>query len=149
MCLSIVEHDHSSEAYEKLNLLSDTAKNLCCGRTKCTAIIQNVIWKGKEAKVLERIRNQEFIRLLIDEFTDISADYHLTLAVRTVRDDGELKSNFSIFDKFLTLLSVDAVSAEGIYKRISMITMKPIKLICESLHLIMLPLDVIILWNLV
>ena len=98
MCLLITEQNHSAisvehyvkffkSSYKLLNPLSDDLK-LTCGRTKCTKIIQNVIGKEGEMRVVEKMRKQDF-SILIDESTDVSTDQHLSVVVRTL-DDGDL-----------------------------------------------------------
>lgn len=126
LCLNIVEHNHSAvsvehlvkffkSSYELLNPSSNVLKNFTCGRTKCTAIIQNVIGKEGEGRILKKIRENDF-SLLIDESTDITSAKHLALIVRTLNTHGV--SSFEVNDEFLTLLPVIDESAQGLHASI-------------------------------
>ena len=75
--------------------LVDFIRNVSCDRTKCTAIIQNVIGKYSFEKIVSVLQGK-FFSLIIDESTDIQTKKHLVLCARVADDDG-------VRDEFLGL----------------------------------------------
>lgn len=97
---SIQNVDHLVELIKSLDPDSKVLKGISCGRTKCSAIMKNVIGKFSFNKLVEILRQQKF-SLMVDESTDIGTIKHLVLCVRYL--DPE---NRDVRDDFLALLRV-------------------------------------------
>ena len=87
---------------------SDVAKKLKCGKTKCAAIVKNVLGRKECDELLGHLRENCF-SLMVDESTDRGCVKHLALVVRVATQE-------SIKDSFLTLVPLESASAESLYE---------------------------------
>nr|XP_050051083.1 uncharacterized protein LOC126547226 [Dermacentor andersoni] len=87
---------------------SQIAKNLSCRRTKCAAIIKNVLGEESREELCELLRTQKF-SLLVDESTDKATVKHLSLVARVMNADG------GIMDAFFDLVPVSDATASSLY----------------------------------
>jgi len=113
----IVEHNLPFSAIEHLPHLIRAVGNdinvmnaIKVGRTKCTAIIKNVLGTCSFNSLVEELRNSQF-SLMIDESTDAGTIKHLALVVRVQEEDKTV-------DKFLHLLSISDASAKAMFNEI-------------------------------
>lgn len=112
--ISINTSDHLTELIKSIVLSGiepAQIRKLTCGRTKCTALINNVIGKTNFENLLEKLKTRKF-SLLVDESTDNSAVKHLAIVVR-------YNENFKIKDEFLTLIPVASATAQNLYNLIT------------------------------
>lgn len=77
-------------------------QKLKAGRTKTTALIQNVLGQKGFDDLVQIMRRKKF-SLIIDESTDISSTKHLVLCVRYL---SESEADDHVCDEFLTLIEV-------------------------------------------
>ena len=89
---------------------SDIAKNFKCGRTKCTAIVKNVLGGEVKDNIYELLRNNPF-SLIADESTDKGCTKHLALVARVVTDSG-------VNDSFLNLIPLQGATATQLYEHV-------------------------------
>ncbi|KAL1478592.1 hypothetical protein MTO96_034971 [Rhipicephalus appendiculatus] len=87
---------------------SQIEKNVSCGRTKCVAIIKNVLGEQSRQEIVECLRKQKF-SLLVDESTDKGTVKHLSLVARVMNDNGD------VVDAFLDLVPVSDATASSLY----------------------------------
>lgn len=109
--IAIAAVDHLVALIKKLQLNEDSIKQLTCNRTKCTALINNVIGESSFESLVNNLRNQKF-SLLVVESTDHSSIKNLAVVVR-------INNNFNISDNFLALLPVSDASAQNLYNTIT------------------------------
>lgn len=116
----LVEHNQSINSadhlvasyYSKLHPDTSKLQLLSCNRTKAAAIIQNVIGKEEEMRIIEKMKAQPF-SLLTDKSTDINTTKLLAVVVRTLSED------FRAADKFLCLLQVEDTTAKRLHASIT------------------------------
>jgi hypothetical protein len=89
---------------------SKIAKGLTCGRTKTTAIIQNMLGRERMDSLCAHLRGTKF-SLIVDESTDRSTTKHLCLVVRTVW-------NNNVSDHFLGLIKLSEANAVTLHNHI-------------------------------
>ncbi|KAH8027920.1 hypothetical protein HPB51_011150 [Rhipicephalus microplus] len=87
---------------------SQIAKNVSCGRTKCTAIVKNVLGEQSRQDICELLRRQKF-SLLVDESTDMGTVKHLSLVARVMNANGD------VVDAFLDLVPVSDGTAQSLF----------------------------------
>lgn len=114
----VVEHnipinvsDHLVSLISSIQLEPKYLEKLTCDRTKCTAIINNVIATTGFEDLVNYLKTNKF-SLLVDESTDISSVKNLAMVVRTCQ-------NFEVTDQFLTLLPVANSTADSMYEAIT------------------------------
>ncbi|XP_072397957.1 zinc finger protein 862-like [Diabrotica undecimpunctata] len=103
--------EHLPELIKKVCPDSDMAKQIKCGRTKCSSLVKNVIGKRSEQEICEILNHAKF-SLIIDESTDRSCTKHLCLVCR-------YRHNNRIQDSFLALLPLKEAKAEDLYKEVT------------------------------
>ncbi|XP_030756273.1 uncharacterized protein LOC115888841 [Sitophilus oryzae] len=108
--LPIVVADHIPQLIQSICPDSKIAKSICCGKTKCTGIIKNVLGNYKFTEVVNLLQKQKF-SLLVDESTDKGTTKHLALVVRL------LQTNITV-DLFLTLIPIIDASSLHLYQAI-------------------------------
>ncbi|XP_039969719.1 uncharacterized protein LOC120781553 [Bactrocera tryoni] len=118
MACFIAEHNLSFNIASHLNKLicavcpdSKIAEQLSISRTKARAIIVIVTGQTAEKHIIEMLQNNCFA-LLVDESTDKSTIKHLALVARIVKLD------FSVEDRFLTLIPIVDGTATALYGKI-------------------------------
>lgn len=89
---------------------SEIAKKLKCGRTKCAAVIKNVLGAQKRDDIYEILRNSPF-SLIVDESTDRGCTKHLALVARVATHE-------TVKDVFLSLIPVESATAADLYNHI-------------------------------
>lgn len=89
---------------------SDVAKKLKCGKTKCAAIVKNVLGRKKSDELINLLRENCF-SLMVDESTDRGCTKHLALVARVATPEG-------IKGSFLTLFPLENATAESIYESV-------------------------------
>lgn len=82
-----------------VDLDDEVRSKMKCNRTKCSAIIKNVVGRHGLKSLVEILKNKKF-SLIIDESTDIGVLKHLVICVRYATEEG-------IRDDFLSLLKVN------------------------------------------
>ena len=89
---------------------SEMAKKFKCGKTKCSAIVKNMLGKKEQDDLLDLLRNNCF-SLIADESTDRGCIKHLALVakVATVKD---------VTDMFLTFVPLESATASSLYEHI-------------------------------
>ncbi|XP_039278769.1 uncharacterized protein LOC120350252 [Nilaparvata lugens] len=107
--ISIETSDHLVELIKSVCPDSKIAKNMSCNRSKCTALINNVIGKSEFEELVTLMQNNKF-SIIVDESTNRTSEKHLAVVVRTCTDD------LNICDDFLALLEVTDGTALGLYK---------------------------------
>ncbi|XP_008178451.1 uncharacterized protein LOC103307857 [Acyrthosiphon pisum] len=114
----VVEHnipinvsDHLVSLINSIQLQPKYLAKLTCDRTKCTAIINNVIATTGFEDLVNYLKTNKF-SLLVDESTDISSVKILAMVVRTCQ-------NFEVTDQFLTLLPVANATADSMHEAIN------------------------------
>ncbi|XP_050293630.1 zinc finger BED domain-containing protein 5-like [Anthonomus grandis grandis] len=108
--IPIMVSDHLVELIKTIcnsKMNNTQISKMSCGRTKCTAIINNVTGKSSFDILVEKLRCNKF-SLLVDESTDKSAIKNLAMVVR-------FNEYFTIKDEFLSLVPVKNATAEGLY----------------------------------
>lgn len=88
---------------------SAIAKQLQCGRTKSTQLIDKISQQGRKT-VIFALRNKKF-SLIVDETTDVSSKKCIVLVARYV-DDGQVR------DRFVALLEVQNADAISLFNLI-------------------------------
>lgn len=88
MAAFVSEHNLSFNVMEHLPSLikticpdSEIAKKIQCSRTKCSALIKNVIGKHNEKNIYDILKSTKF-SLIIDESTDRGCTKHLAVVAR-------------------------------------------------------------------
>lgn len=106
LAMLLVEHnipisfsDALVEFIKGLDIDSKVQSLLSCDRTKCSALIKNVIGRVAFEELVLNLREKKF-SIIIDESTDIGTEKHLVIVVRYLGDDGKVR------DEFLALLKV-------------------------------------------
>lgn len=89
---------------------SEIVKEFKCGRTKCTAMIKNVLGAEEEEELCELLRCNPF-SLIADESTDCGCVKHLALVVKVVCGMG-------VRDQFLTLIPLESATATVLHEHI-------------------------------
>ena len=89
---------------------SEIAKKLKCGRTKCAAVIRNVLGAQKRDDIYEILRNSPF-SLIVDESTDRGCTKHLALVARVATHE-------TVKDVFLALIPLESATAADLYNHI-------------------------------
>ncbi|KAL3187612.1 hypothetical protein MRX96_025102 [Rhipicephalus microplus] len=87
---------------------SQIAKNVSCGRMKCTSIVKNVLGEQSRQDICELLRRQKF-SLLVDESTDKRTVKHLSLVTRVMNANGD------VVDAFLDLVPVSDGTAQSLF----------------------------------
>nr|XP_037283863.1 uncharacterized protein LOC119176607 [Rhipicephalus microplus] len=87
---------------------SQIAKNVSCGRMKCTSIVKNVLGEQSRQDICELLRRQKF-SLLVDESTDKGTVKHLSLVTRVMNANGD------VVDAFLDLVPVSDGTAQSLF----------------------------------
>lgn len=108
--IPIANADDLVKLIKSMDKASPILKKLSCGRTKCSAIISNVIGEVSKEEIFEIMRKNQF-SLIIDESTDTSTQKHLALVVRTLHND-------EVHDFFAGLIDVDDQTRNGIFQSI-------------------------------
>lgn len=106
--IAIRSSDHVVELIKAVCPDSAVSRKLSCDRTKCTALINNVIGKTSFEEIVAHMRENKF-SILIDESTDRSSKKHLAVVVRTCLNLLDVR------DEFLCLLPVSDGTAQGLY----------------------------------
>lgn len=86
-------------------------KNISCNRTKCNAIINNVLGLEILDDLLARMKNNKF-SIIVNESTDCLSVKHLSVLVRMV-------INFNVKDEFLCLLLISNATAQNLYNAVN------------------------------
>lgn len=110
--LPINVSDHLTELVKSIissGIEPNEASQISCDRTKCTAIINNVIGNFSFENLVEILKIKNF-SLLVDESTDNSGEKKLALVVRFI-DNNDFKAK----DEFLGLIPVSDASAQNLY----------------------------------
>lgn len=103
--------DHLVQLIKKAANDPDACKKITCNRTKCAALINNVLGATSFDTLVSMLRRTKF-SLLVDESTDCSSIKHLAIVCRVVGD------NMCVQDNFLGLLPIADATATNIYKTI-------------------------------
>lgn len=74
--------DHLSEIFPKIFPDSEIAKSYASKRTKCSAIVNNVLAESFKKDLLKDIHQAQHFSLIIDESTDISTDSVMAIVVK-------------------------------------------------------------------
>lgn len=113
----VIEHsipinvsDHLVRLINSIQLEPKYLEKLKCNRTKCTAIINNVIATTGFEDLVNYLKTNKF-SLLVDESTDISSVKNLAIVVRICQ-------NLEVTDQFLNLLPVANATADSMYEAI-------------------------------
>lgn len=85
---------------------SEVAKKFKCGKTKCSAIVKNVLGKKEQDDLLDLLTNNCF-SLIVDESTDRGCIKHLALVARVATVKG-------VKDMFLTLVPLESATASSL-----------------------------------
>ena len=109
---SIRSIDHISEMIKKCGKNS-VLGNINLHRTKCTAIIKNVISASLKEELKNDLQGKKFV-LLVDESTDIGNQKHLCLLVRFYCDKKD-----KIRTEFLSLVPVIKASTQILFEKIA------------------------------
>ena len=91
--IAIESSDHLVGLMKAVYPDSEISKKLSCNRTKCTAIIKNVIAKTEFEELLDVMRNNNF-SILVDESTDRSSNKHLAVVVRRCLNNHDVRDDF-------------------------------------------------------
>lgn len=111
--ISINLSDHLTNLIKticKSGLQASQVAKMSCARTKCTAIINNVVGKTSFQILVDNLKNNKF-SLLVDESTDVSSVKSLAMVVR-------FNKNVVVRDEFLALISIKDASAQNLYETI-------------------------------
>lgn len=100
--------DHLEGLIKEIAKYPDAAKNISIKRSKCTAIIKNVLGNYAQSILIKQLQSRHF-SLLIDESTDITGTKHLAIVCRFVESG-------IVHDKFLELLPIPDATALKIYE---------------------------------
>lgn len=126
ICSFIAEHNIAFKAIDHLegvlkNIFKDSeiAKGINIKRTKCTAVISNVIGDFEKQELLNLLRRAKF-SILSDESTDISANKCICIVVRFF--DTRVQKISSSFLELVPIFDADAESslqnAEHLFEKI-------------------------------
>lgn len=74
--------EHLSEIFPKIFPDSEIAKSYASKRTKCSAIVNNVLAESFKKDLLKDIHQAQHFSLIIDESTDISTDSVMAIVVK-------------------------------------------------------------------
>lgn len=102
--------DHLVPAVQAACPDSNIAKQFKCGRTKCTAVIKNVLGGEVRDDLIELLRNNHF-SLIADESTDKGCTKHLALVARVATEYG-------VKDAFFTLIPLSSATAVSLYDHV-------------------------------
>jgi len=100
--------DHLTDLIKSIPSDGEVIKKISCDRTKCSAIVGNVLGLQAKQDLIEKMRNN-FFSIIIDESTDTSDVKQLAIVIRTF-------VNAEISDEFFTLLEVTSGTAQGLYE---------------------------------
>lgn len=113
----VCEHDLPIRVVEHLpNLIrevcpdSNIAKQIECGRTKLTAIVNNVTGKESMNQLAKQLQSNKF-SLIVDESTDKGCVKHLCMVARVMDNDG-------VNDAFLGLIPLTDATSDTLYNNI-------------------------------
>ncbi|XP_050717436.1 uncharacterized protein LOC126999147 [Eriocheir sinensis] len=113
----ICEHDIPIRVVEHMPQLLQTicpdsqiAKQIKCGRTKLTSLINNVTGRESSKQLITHLQSSKF-SLIVDESTDKGCIKHLCMVARTLVDD-EVK------DCFLGLIQLEDATAIALYNNV-------------------------------
>lgn len=116
MCAWAVENNKSATDIQEFAKLakvvfadSVVSKNISLGRTKASAIVENVLGKSHHQELVEMMRNTCF-SLLIDESTDIACKKALVMVVRIHSWDKEQLIIRDFFYQVLEMVEADATT---------------------------------------
>lgn len=116
----ICEHDLPIRTVEHMPKLiqaicpdSAIAKELKCGRTKLTSIVNHVTGEESAAMLVTKLQESKF-SLIVDESTDLSSTKHLCMVARTLIGD-------KVADCFLGLISLQEATARALYDAVTKI----------------------------
>ena len=84
-------------------------KDFKCHRTKCSAIIENVISKTISDDLIQELKGKTY-SLLIDEWSDISIVPHIAVVITFFSENSK-----SFVSRLLALRDLDSVNSEGIF----------------------------------
>lgn len=114
----IVEHnisfnsvDHLTEIIHVAAKSPEAAKKVSLKRTKCTAIVKNVLGKTSFEALLAKIRTEPF-SLMVDESTDHGGVKSLAMVVKI------FDKNYCVKDEFLGLLPIADATANSLYRTV-------------------------------
>ena len=79
--LPISISDHLTELIKRIGEKPEVSQKITCSRTKCTALIKNVIGPSYLDDTISILQKSKF-SLMIDETTDKTTAKHLVLVVR-------------------------------------------------------------------
>lgn len=102
--------DHLVPAVQAACPDSDIAKSFRCGRTKCSAIVKNVLGAEVRDDLFEHLRNNHF-SLIADESTDKGCTKHLASVARVATAHG-------VKDSFFALIPLSSATAVSLYDHI-------------------------------
>lgn len=113
----ICEHDLPIRTVEHMPALiqaicpdSNIAKQIKCGRTKLTSIINHVTGEVSSDILIRKLQDSKF-SLIVDESTDLSSVKHLCMVVRTMIED-------KVTDCFLGLIPLHDATAKTLYESV-------------------------------
>ncbi|XP_044005584.1 uncharacterized protein LOC122850514 [Aphidius gifuensis] len=106
--LSIQVADSFVEIWKDIFSDSEVAQKITCNRTKCTAIIKNVLGQCGLEETVKLLQIHKF-SLLVDEATDGAGIKQLAMIVRFV-------TGSTVTDCFLALKSTPSARSEDLYK---------------------------------
>ena len=107
---SIMSIDHMGEIIKKEGKGS-TLGGIKLHRSKCSAIIKNIVSPALQADLRECLNGKKFF-LLIDESTDISTKSHMYIVIRYFNEDIE---NPKIETAFLALVEISSATAQALF----------------------------------
>lgn len=107
--ISIKTSDHLVGLIKAVCPDSQISKKLTSNRTKCTAIIKNVVAKTEFEELVDLIKKNDF-SILVDESTDRSSEKHLAIVFRTCTGVLEVRGDF------LGLLPIESGTTASLYK---------------------------------
>lgn len=102
--------NHMSELLPAIFPDSEIAKGNASKRTKCSAVIDNVLGANFKKELQEKIEGSKFFSLIVDESTDISTESVMAVVVKYF-DDAQNKESTSL----LGLPLLKGTSAEGLF----------------------------------
>lgn len=102
--------NHVSELLPAIFPDSEIAKGNASKRTKCSAVIDNVLGANFKKELQEKIEGSKFFSLIVDESTDISTKSVMAVVVKYF-DDAQNKESTSL----LGLPLLKGTSAEGLF----------------------------------
>lgn len=125
---SILSVDHLGMLVKKVFKDSKAAENFCLHRTKCAAIITNILEPHFKSQLLSDIEGSPY-SLIIDESTDISVNKYLGLVIIYY---SKIKNK--TVSTFLDLAFLESATAQAIvdtiFKTLDKFQLKPEKMVC-------------------